>query len=108
MSPTNSGSMNFLQNGFYNDDWAFLTGYFTEDVENGDTYQGNVFVDVSMTGLGLNQFDFVDAKIIVIGENGIKTITPDEAGAFLKPGARFMVLDSEYATQSYSIVYIIP
>ncbi len=107
-APAGLYQMNFLPNGFYNDDYAFLTGYFTENVETGDTYQGNVFVDVSMTGLGLNQFDFVDAKIIVIGVNGIKTITPDEAGAFLKPGARFMVLDSEYATQSYSIVYIIP
>jgi hypothetical protein len=107
-APAGLYQLNFLPNGMYNDDWAFLSGYFTENVEDGDTYQGNVFVDVSMTGLGLNQFDFVDSKIIVIGANGIKEITPDEAGTYLKPGAQFMVLDSEHETQSYSIVYIIP
>lgn len=107
-APAGLYQLNFLPNGFYDDDWAFLTGYFTENVEDGDTYQGNVFVDVSMTGFGLNQFDFVDSKILVIGYNGVKEIAPDEAGTYLKPGAKFLVLNSEHDSQSYSIVYIIP
>ncbi|MBR4232565.1 MAG: S-layer homology domain-containing protein [Oscillospiraceae bacterium] len=111
-APAGLYTLNFQPNGLYADDWAFLPGYFTMTVAPEDLYANGTFVDVSMAGHGLNQFEFVNSKIIVIGENGIKEITYEEAGAYLNgatgAGNKFMVKDSEHNNQSFSVVYIIP
>ncbi len=111
-APAGLYTLNFQPNGLYADDWAVLPGYFTMTVAPEDLYANGTFVDVSMAGLGLNQFEFVNSKIIVIGENGIKEITYEEAGAYLNgatgAGNKFMVKDSEHNNQSFSVVYIIP
>jgi hypothetical protein len=98
-----------LRNGYYDSD-APLAGYTEIEVADTGYYDGETYVDPELTPQP--DFDFIDAAIFIVDEEGIKSgLKPDDAEVvelLTTPGTTFYYLEAETSNQAYTVVYIYP